>query len=69
LNEGFNHRTNSSCGLIGKYIYFYSIWDISYTCGSGPLLYMAGYSSLWVGYKLFLQAMDLNVKVEYIEYI
>jgi hypothetical protein len=29
---------------------------------------MAGYSSLWVGYRLFLQAMDLNVKVEYIEY-
>jgi hypothetical protein len=22
---------------------------------------MAGYSSLWVGYKLFFQAMDLNV--------
>jgi hypothetical protein len=23
------------------------------TCGSGPLLCMAGYSTLWVGYKLF----------------
>jgi hypothetical protein len=22
---------------------------------------MAGYSTLWVGYKLFYQAMDLNV--------
>jgi hypothetical protein len=33
----------------------------SYTCGSGPLLHMAGYSTLWVGYKLFFQAMDLNV--------
>jgi hypothetical protein len=32
-----------------------------FTCGSGPLLRMAGYSSLWVGYKLFFQAMDLNV--------
>jgi len=30
---------------------------------------MAGYSSLWVGYKLFLQAMDLNVKVEYRIYL
>jgi hypothetical protein len=30
---------------------------------------MAEYSSLWVGYKLFLQAMDLNVKVGYIGYI
>ena len=40
------------------------------TCGSGPLLRMAGYSSLWVGYKLFFQVMDLNVgKVEYIKYI
>jgi hypothetical protein len=31
------------------------------TCGSGPLLRMTGYSTLWVGYKLFLQAMDLNI--------
>jgi hypothetical protein len=28
------------------------------TCGSGPLLCMAGYSTLWVGYKLFFQAMN-----------
>ena len=55
FDKHLNHDMEESCtchGIIG---------NEPITCGSGPLLCMAGYSSLWVGYKLFFQAMDLNV--------
>ena len=40
--------------MVGTYILYRLTFIPCITCGSGPLLWMAGYSSLQVGYKLLV---------------